>query len=162
MPRTQVTVVVAALAALSVGLLGSPALELRSPRVEDDPVFRFAGDEDFLRQEADLDARLATAVSRLSDKWAVALALVRGELSLRQAVDRFRVIMAGDPAFFDQLRRSRPGATDDELLYRNVVGYARNVLTEWPDHSPDMLDRLEAELDAEFPAGDGRTGAGAS
>ena len=153
MPRTQVSVVVA-LATVGAAFLCARALHPRPPRVEGDAFARLAEDEDFRRQQADWDERIAAAVRRLSEKRAVSLALVRGELSLRQAVDRFRAIIGGDPAVLDHLRRFRPNATDDELLYRNVVGFARNVFTEWPDLSPELLDQVEVELAAAFPAPD--------
>jgi hypothetical protein len=160
MPRIQMSVVVA-FATLAVGLLGAQVLERVTPRVGVGPALRIAEDEDYRSQQDDLDNRIAAATFRLSEKRSVALALVRCELSLQQAVDRFRTIIGGDPASLDYLRRFRPGATDDELLYRNVVGYARSILLEWPDLSPCILDRLQAELDAEFPAPDGHTRAGA-
>jgi hypothetical protein len=157
--RTQVSVAVA-LTTVGVALIGAQALRPRTPSDGVDAESRLAGDDDLRCRAAELDARIADTARRLSEKRAVAVALVRGELTLRRAADRFRAVIGADPAFFDYLRRCRPGATDDELLYRNVVGFARNVLADWPDPPEEVLDRLDAELDAAFPARSDPTRAG--
>lgn len=147
MQRVQVWVV-GALAAAGFVFLGARSVNPGAPPAS--PVLRLAAGEDPRHREADLDAQVAAAIRRLAEKRSVASALARGDLSLRQAADRFRAIIASDPATLYHLRRACPDVTDEVLLYRNVVGFVRGVLADVP---PAVLDRLDAELAATFPAG---------
>ena len=99
----------------------------------------------------ELDARRRGVAERTLDKSDVALALARGELTLDQAADRFRRLIVADPGRLDLLRRSYPGASDDELVYRQVVLFVRGNYRLDPARVAACLPGLEAEVGRRFP-----------
>lgn len=140
--------------ALSVTLVGTGAFRPatgRAGRATGDPLTQFPGGQSLRQDGDDLDAQLAVTSARLIEKNVVATALVRGEIGLRQAAERFRVVTPGDSVALVRLRRAFPRATDTELLYRNVLLYVRGYLSDRPDLAPGLVARLEAELAETFP-----------
>lgn len=140
--------------ALSVTLVGTGAFRPatgRAGRATGDPLTQFPGGQRLRQDGDDLDAQLAVTSARLIEKNAVATALVRGEIGLRQAAERFRAVTPADSFAMVRLRRAYPRATETELLYRNVLLIVRGYLAERPDLAPGLVARLEAELAETFP-----------
>lgn len=102
------------------------------------------------RQSERIDARRELVLDRLRAKDRIADALVRGELTLDQAVERFRHLTENDPAAVAAMR-ARYGVTGDELYYRNVLGFARAAARHHPDLAKAVLPKLEAEALRRFP-----------
>ncbi|MBO0697317.1 MAG: hypothetical protein J2P46_02880 [Zavarzinella sp.] len=107
---------------------------------------RFPGEEEVRRQSDELDALQRAAPERVVEKHAVAVALVRGDVGLAEAADRFRAIVAGDPAVVGRVRRRHPGASDEQMWCRHVLDFARAAVAFRPDLDRARLDRLEAEV----------------
>jgi hypothetical protein len=145
-PLAAAAVVGLALAAVRLDPAG-PAPS-RFGRGDDD----FSGEEDLRRQNEELEARCQAAHRRAQAKWEVAGGLVRGEVGLREAAERFRVIVGSDTGIWKALRSRYPAATDDEVLYRHAIDFARSNLFFNPGSDPTVLSRLEAELASAFPA----------
>jgi hypothetical protein len=91
-------------------------------------------------------------LARIARKTEVADALLRGELTLTEAAARFREVNGSDPVALAELRRTHPGAGDDELTYRQVIHFAY-AGPRWPAARwVPRLRQLEAEFHATFPA----------
>ena len=73
------------------------------------------------------DAAQKALLERISEKDAAAHALLRGELTLSQAAERFRTVSDNDAKNLMYLRHSYPGASDDELWHREVIGFTRVI-----------------------------------
>jgi hypothetical protein len=151
MSRAQVWVGVG-LAAAGIALVVVGILR-QADRTTGEPPPGVPGLEDRRREGEDLDARVAASLNRLLEKHAATSALIRGEIGLREAVNRFRTLVATRPAALDDLRRAYPAATDTELLYRHVIEFVRARLGDEPDLAPGLVTRLEAELARTFPRG---------
>ena len=145
-PLTAAAVVALALVAVRLDPAG-PAPSRFGPADDD-----FSGEEDLRRQNEELEARCQAALRRAHAKWVVAGELVRGEVGLGEAVERFRVIVGSDPGVWKALRSRYPAVTDDEVLYRHAIDFARSNLFFDPGSDPTVLSRLEAELASVFPA----------
>jgi hypothetical protein len=70
--------------------------------------------------------------------------LLRGELSLRQAASRFRLINTSLPYRF--YLDAYTGASDEEKLCRCVLRYVESILADQPAERDGVLSRLQAEL----------------
>ena len=91
-------------------------------------------------------------LARIVRKTETADALVWGELTLAEAVARFRELNGSDPTALAELRRHFPGASEDELTYRQVLHFAY-AGPRWPPAKwAPRLRQLEAEFHAAFPA----------
>jgi len=150
MSRAHVLVGVA-LATAGAALLVVGVLRSAERRAGGEPPPGVPALEDCRREGEDLDARLAVSHARLCDKHEVVTALIRGEIGLREAAGRFRVLVAGHPAALDRIRQAYPRATETELLYRHILKFVRGRRSDPPGLAPGLLDRLEAELAATFP-----------
>jgi hypothetical protein len=117
----------------------------------DDGLVRFPGDDEPRREQRHLSNQQQIVIRRVQDKEEAADALARGEITFAQAVERFRAIAAGDPKGLAWLRARYPGATEDELHYRNVLGFVRPVLESGPLKNAERLARLEDEFRRRFP-----------
>jgi hypothetical protein len=151
LPARAVAPLALTAAALVVGA-ACPRPGRRAPATPAEEACHFPGEEEARRQHAELDARCRAAVGRVTEKDAVAVALLRGDLGLAEAADRVRAIATADPAALARLRRWHAGASDEELWYRHVLDFARSAVTQRPDLDRARLARLEAELSAAFPA----------
>jgi hypothetical protein len=132
-------------AGLTVGLVGSRVFVVRmaGPRVADRPGPSYP---------PSAGLRNDPVLSRIVLKTDVADALVRGELTLDEAAARFREINGADPTALVELRRLFPGASDDELTYRQVIHFAY-AGSRWPAAKwLPRLRQLEAEFHSRFPA----------
>ena len=90
-------------------------------------------------------------VNRVVAKQEVTAALLRGELSLADAAERFRAANGPDPAALDRLRALYPEAGEAELSFRQVLHFARSDRRMPPQVSAARLPQLEAEFRARFP-----------
>lgn len=117
----------------------------------DDGLVRFPGDDGPRREHHLVSDQIQSVRRRVEDKEAAADALARGEITFAQAVDRFRAIAAGDPNALNWLRVKYAGASEDELHYRNVLGFVRRALEVGPLKNADRLARLEEEFRRRFP-----------
>jgi hypothetical protein len=109
---------------------------------------------DAVREARDLDARLPAAIGRWTGKRAAAAALVRGDLTLDQAAERFRAVNAASPEAAGYLRALHPTATAEEATCWQVLRYTQTVVDP-PDGAMTSppLARLLAEYRRRFPAG---------
>jgi hypothetical protein len=87
------------------------------------PASRTKADAD--RRHRELESRQQEAMRRLADKEAAVRALLRGELTLDAAADRFRAADAGDPVLLARLRQRHAGVSDHELYCRQVIDHLR-------------------------------------
>jgi hypothetical protein len=102
------------------------------------------------RLSRDLDAARRGVAERTLDKSDVALGVARGELTLEQAAERFRQMNAARPDRLAFLRPSYPGASDDELVYRQVILFVRGNYRLDPARVAACLPGLEAEVSRRF------------
>jgi hypothetical protein len=69
-------------------------------------------------------------------------------LSLTEAAARFRELDDSNPGFVrDAFERSYPGRSDGERYARAVLNYLRGYLLDNPNHDPEAILPLEADLD---------------
>jgi len=97
----------------------------------------------------DFEGRFEAARLRILAKGQIADALVAGRLTLPEAAARLRDVDARSldfrPAVFE---RAYPGNSDDERYCRAAIGWAASRLHGRPDEAPEVVVRLERELDA--------------
>ncbi len=91
---------------------------------------------------------------RVAVKQEVAAALMRGEIELAEAGDRFREVNAHNPAPFALLREQYPNAGDDELGFRQVLHFVRWTGGSSPALLAVRLAQLETEFFTRYPASD--------
>jgi hypothetical protein len=105
--------------------------------------------------DGDLSPTLIAAndsvVNRVVAKQEVTAALLRGELSLADATERFRAANGADAAGVDRLRTLYPDADEAELPFRQVLHFARWHPRVPPAVVAARLPQLEAEFRARFP-----------
>jgi hypothetical protein len=75
---------------------------------------------------------------------AVAVALVRGEVTLAEAVTRFRTLLADDPVGLRGLGAKYAGASIDELAARQAASYVDGYGDEDPVRRNDLVRQLNA------------------
>jgi hypothetical protein len=75
---------------------------------------------------------------------AVAVALVRGELTLAEAVAHFRDLLADDPVALRGLGARYAGASIDELAARQAASYVDQYGDEDPPRRADLVRQLNA------------------
>jgi hypothetical protein len=96
-----------------------------------------------------IDSRRVMVLDRLLAKDRITDALFRGELTLEQAVERFRHLTANDPVAVAAMR-ARYG-TGDEMYYSQVLSFARAAAYYHPDRAKVVIPRLEVEVSRRFP-----------
>src|SRR3954471_13030752 len=105
--------------------------------------------------DGDLSPTLIAAndsvVNRVVAKQEVTAALLRGELSLAEATERFQAANGPDSAVFDRLRVLYPDAGEAELSFRQVLHFARWHPRVPPEVVAARLPQLDAEFRARFP-----------
>ena len=97
-----------------------------------------------------LEGERLAVLARYRARTEVAESLVRGDLSLDQAAERFEKLNAANDVTILQLRRWRPGATDVELVRWQVVQAVRGIRSLAPVEVAAALSRLEAEIARRF------------
>jgi len=109
-------------------------------------------ESDEARYTRELDDRQRLVLQRVMEKENVVNALVRGEITLDHAAERFRQLTADDSATIAYLRTFYPAATQEELHYRNVLGFVRGMVWTQPARVGELLARFEEEVRRRFPA----------
>jgi len=100
----------------------------------------------------DLDVQQAEALRRSEVKTTLTASLLRGEVTLEQAADRFRAVNSGGVRPYGRLSDLYPGVTEEELSYRQVILFVRGMTRVIPDAVAERLPALEAEVARRFPA----------
>jgi hypothetical protein len=99
----------------------------------------------------DPDAAQVELVARINAKQEIAELLIRGETTLSAAAARFRELSGGDSASLTNLRALYPHASDEELWYRQVIGFVRSNTRMNPARVAALVPKLEAEIVSRFP-----------
>jgi hypothetical protein len=94
------------------------------------------------RRADEVTARLRAAAERTRVKIEVAGALVRGELSVEEAEEHFRRVLAADPLVWSRLRAAWPDATERQLVLQNLTDFVRWQHRGDADRVPAVLARL--------------------
>jgi hypothetical protein len=150
MRRTgRVGLALAAVAVVTVGALTLAPERDSRPGAGDDEIAAYRSGELAVRA-GHMDARRDVVLSRLQAKVRMTNAVYAGEITLDQAVGRFREMTEHDPEAVELLR-TRYGGTGDEAYYRNVLGFVRGAARQHPDEAKVILPRLEAEFARRFP-----------
>jgi hypothetical protein len=96
------------------------------------------------RRAAELKTQWAGALERSRERDAVATALVRGELTMAQAIDRFRALLRDDPAVLYGLHTSHPGVDEPFLPILQLAGIVDSHVPGDPIRKADIITRLNA------------------
>ena len=119
-----------------------------------DTASAFAEAEDLrqvLRDEeeiaAHLQAQTLATKARVETKLAMIEELIAGRATLEQAAQLFRELNAAYPHYFEMMRVSYPGLSDNELVCRNVIDYCSAALENRPERTA-VLTRLDDEFSA--------------
>ena len=103
------------------------------------------------RRSHDLDTHLKDVRVREDEKGRVAVRLVRGEIDLDQAADRFNDLGTTGPGRLEILRRRYPAADDRELAYWLVLWATRGVNEVSYNELAAAQARLFADFHRRFP-----------
>ncbi|HKI33340.1 MAG TPA: hypothetical protein VKA46_15915 [Gemmataceae bacterium] len=99
------------------------------------------------QEMAEMDPRLDAAAARMAAKEQTTQDLLAGRLTLLQAAARFRAHNASPPRLAADLADHIAGATEEERLCRQVIGWAKGAAaTTSPGAGERTRQRLEAEL----------------
>ena len=126
------------------------APERASPPVADEEKVAPYRIGEMARESEQIDSRCVVVLDRLLAKDRVTDALLRGELTLEQAVEHFRRLIANDPAAVAALR-AQYGGRGDEMYYRQVLSFAHAAARYHPERVKVVIPRLEAEVARRFP-----------
>jgi hypothetical protein len=140
---------VAATTVVALGLVFLAPERASPPALERENVTPYRIGE-MARESEQIDSRRVMVLDRLLAKDRVADALLRGELTLEQAVERFRHLTANDPAAVAAMR-ARYGGRGDEMFYRQVLSFARVAAYYHPERAKVVVPRLEVEVSRRFP-----------
>ena len=100
-----------------------------------------------------LEERRIVLMARFLEKDRTAKALLRGEVTLDEAADRFRALTRDDPTAIVALELWY-GATGDEIYYRNVLKFAGGAAFGQPPEVLAVVERLEEDFRSRFPRTD--------
>jgi hypothetical protein len=145
----QLSLALAATTIVALGLVMLAPARSSRPAVGDEELATLRTGET-TRQTERIDARRDVVFGRLLAKERITGALLRGELTLDQAAERFRELIAGDPAAVAAMQ-ARYGRDGDEIYYHNVLDFARGEARYHPDRGKPVLPGLEAEVSRRFP-----------
>jgi hypothetical protein len=106
------------------------------------------GDPDLVSRS--LDNQRETVNVRLLEKNRVARQLLRDEITLDQAAERFREVVADDPKALEFLRKEYC-ATGDELYYRNVLTFVLQIARAEPSSATVDVRKLKDEVNRRYP-----------
>ena len=126
-------------------------------RTPSDPaaVGPLGGADPLAQRGQELDDRIRRALRRFAARRRLAGEVIDGRLTLPEAAAGFRDVSEADPAFdWERFRLVHPGASDDERLCRQVIGYVWVQVQNRPDADPALPGRLEAELEDLLRRGD--------
>ena len=108
-------------------------------------------DADAADRYRELDDQTRQVADRLTRKIALADSLARGERTLDEVATRFRELNGPDRAAYRSLAREYPAAGDEELAYRQAIGFVRMAVKADRTRPATILPRLEADLARRFP-----------
>ncbi len=92
------------------------------------------------------------ALCRREAKERIVEDLVAERISLREAAGLFVVTSPQPRHYLNWVRQAYPGGTEEESICRHVIHYVRRALGNAdPRRTAEVVARLEAELQAEFP-----------
>jgi hypothetical protein len=101
------------------------------------------------KSQEEIGIQSEVVLQRLQMKNMIVQALMAGEISSGEAISRFRVLDAGTE---DHLRAvmaiNPPVISDEELAYRNLVGFVRPCCLARPD-GPQILAKLARDWEQE-------------
>jgi hypothetical protein len=106
-----------------------------------------------------LERRMEAALHRHDARKRISEDLIDRRISLDEAVLLTGSLSGAADNFSSHLRRSMPGATDEERLYYHVIAWACDVLKEQPGRAAALRDRLLADMMVRFPQSAGRNAA---
>jgi hypothetical protein len=89
-------------------------------------------------------AAFAAAAQRSQARVGVAVALIRGDLTVPEAVARFREMLADDPVSVHVLSIKYPDVTIDALAARQAASYVDRYAVTNPARRDELLRQLEA------------------
>jgi hypothetical protein len=95
----------------------------------------------------ELDAQLRATEQRMACKNEVALDLIDGRITLREAIAAFRSANTNNRYFIPVMRYRYPNASEDELHARNVLDTIVGLLDRDPRRE-EILAHLYADLEA--------------
>jgi hypothetical protein len=98
------------------------------------------------RRSAEVSAQLRAVAERSRVKLEAAGALVRGEVSVHEAEDDFRRVLATDPLVWSRLRATWPDAPDRQLVLRNLADYVRWQYRGDAERVAAVLAQLDREM----------------
>ena len=83
-------------------------------------------------QSHELDLENAEIRDRIAVKEGLISQLLRGQSSLAATTEQFMALNESHPEYLDVIRRSCPGATDEEKMARNVLEFSSPALNAEP------------------------------
>jgi hypothetical protein len=122
---------------MAVGIVAGAAMMAARPGANRGPSPRD-------RQADDDRAAFAAAAERTQARVEVAAALMRGDLTVPEAVARFREILGDDPVALRGLSAKYPDASMDELAARQAASYVSHYGATNPDRRDELVRQLEA------------------
>ena len=96
-----------------------------------------------------IDREMDAVFTRLLEKDRIVKTLLRGELTIDQAVDGFRELISHDPKAIEFLQ-GWYGVTGDEIFYRNVVSFVKYAAEGQPEWVTAVASGLKEEVDRRF------------
>jgi hypothetical protein len=94
---------------------------------------------------AELEAKDQATLHRIAVKEQLIQEVIAGRVSLMEAAAQFRALNATQPRFMEIIRDFYAGATDEECLCKNVLGYVATYLGEGAKNH-EVYRRLNADL----------------
>ncbi len=102
----------------------------------------------------ELEEERVRTLRRVQARRDVVAAVITGRMTLPEAAGAFRELNRGTPSsFWAAFPHTYPGDSDEERHCRQVIGYVRTELEEYPGGENEVLRRLEAELQAHLERG---------
>jgi hypothetical protein len=128
-----------------LGRIGPEAASL--PQVKDEI-------ETDSRESQELDKQLQVVLSRIEARRQVISSLLAGQMTLAEAVARFKELDAARSANEKEwLRRAYGAVSDEECCYRQVLRNVASQLRARPQQASEIEARLRAELEARLACG---------
>lgn len=99
-----------------------------------------------LRLHRELEAKDVEVLRRIDIKEEIVRDLVANRLTLTEAAAHFKLLNAHQNAYLTVIRTVYVGASDDERICRNVIGFVEVYLQAMGQRGGPVLERLNAEL----------------
>src|SRR5438270_1397813 len=98
------------------------------------------------RRGEEIEVKQRQFHARMQTKDHICRELVEGHLTLTQATRQVAALPDAPPGFWQELRHSEKGDTDEERLYWHVIDWACVLVGDEPARAAALRRRLEAEL----------------